>query len=107
MFLASIGPSGEAAKKSAWSPRSVRRGLKKIAEFYQKNEKVINAYRVRTLDFSGGHTQRCYTRAKVIDMALSTEGERLIKQADELAKLAKLAAAQNKLGLATFPPAVA
>jgi hypothetical protein len=66
------------------------RGLKKIAEFYQENEKIVDAYRVRTLDFSGGHTQRCYTRAKVIDMALSTEGEK-----QELAD--KLAAAQNKM----------
>ncbi|MGA7381615.1 MAG: hypothetical protein WBX03_12260 [Terriglobales bacterium] len=73
-----------------------KRALKKIAEFYQEHDKVIDAYRVRTLDFSGGHTQRCYTRAKVIDMALSTEGEKL-EQADELAKLAERAAAQNKL----------
>jgi hypothetical protein len=69
------------------------RGLKKIAEFYQENETIVNAYRVRTLDFSGGHTQRCYTRAKVVDMALSTEGEK-----QELAD--KLAAAQNKLPVA-------
>jgi hypothetical protein len=76
-----------------------KRGLKKIAEFYQENEKIINAYRVRTLDFGGGHTQRCYTRAKVIDMALSTEGEKR-ELADKLAKelvakkLAELTAAQ-------------
>jgi hypothetical protein len=69
------------------------RGLKKIAEFYQENEKIVDAYRVRTLDFSGGYTQRCYTRAKVIDMALSTEGEK-----QELAE--KLAAAQNKMPVA-------
>jgi hypothetical protein len=69
------------------------RGLKKIAEFYQENEKIVDAYRVRTLDFSGGYTQRCYTRAKVIDMALSTEGEK-----QELAD--KLAAAQNKMPVA-------
>ncbi len=78
------------------------RGLKTIAEFYQKNENVINAYRVRTLDFDGGHTQRCYTRAKVIDMALSTEGEKR-ELADKLAKklvakkLAELAGAQTRL----------
>lgn len=30
------------------------RGLKKIAEFYQENEKIVDAYRVRTLDFRGG-----------------------------------------------------
>ena len=69
------------------------RGLKKIAEFYQENEKIVDAYRVRTLDFSGGYTQRCYTRAKVIDMALSTEGEK-----QELAD--KLAAARNKMPVA-------
>jgi hypothetical protein len=77
-------------------------GLKKISEFYQEHEKVINAYRVRTLDFGGGHTQRCYTRSKVIDMALSTEGEKR-ELADKLAKklvakkIAELAAAQTKL----------
>ena len=69
-----------------------KRALKKIAEFYREHEKAIDAYRVRTLDFNGGHTERCYTRAKVIDMALSTEGEKR-EQADKLAKLARLAAA--------------
>lgn len=68
-------------------------GLKNIAEFYQENKKTITAYRVPTLDFSGGYTQRCYTRAKVIDMVFSTEGEKR-EQAD------KLAAAQNKLPVA-------
>jgi hypothetical protein len=47
---------------------------------------------VRTLDFSGGQTQRYYTRAKVIDMALSTEGEKR-EEADKLAERAKPAAA--------------
>jgi len=37
---------------------------------------VIDAYRVLTLNFVGGeHTQRSYTRAKVIDMAFFIEGE--------------------------------
>ena len=38
-------------------------------------------YRVPTLDFvSGNHTQRRYTRAKVIDMALFVEGEKRLKR---------------------------
>ncbi len=52
------------------------RALRKIGAFYQDNAAVIDAYRVPTLDFvSGEHTQRRYTRAKVIDMAFFIEGE--------------------------------
>jgi hypothetical protein len=55
-----------------------REALESIAAFYQRNAAVIDSdkYRVRTLDFSGGYAMRRYTRAKVIDMALSTEGEK-------------------------------
>jgi len=70
-----------------------QRALVKIADFYLKNAQIIDTYRVPTLNFSGGHTQRYYTRAKVIDMAVSTEGEKL-EQADKVAKLSR---AQNKL----------
>ena len=74
------------------------RALRKIGTFYKDNAAVIDAYRVPTLDFiTGGHTQRCYTRAKVIDMAFFIEGEKKVQQSAELLKLAKLAAAQNKL----------
>jgi hypothetical protein len=53
--------------------------LQKIVDFYRRNAAVIDSdkYRVRTLDFDGGYTLRRYTRAKVIDMALFTEGERM------------------------------
>jgi hypothetical protein len=57
--------------------------LKKIGAFYQRNAAVIDSekYRVPTLDFvSGNHTQRRYTRAKVIDMALFVEGEKRLKR---------------------------
>jgi hypothetical protein len=41
-------------------------------------------YRVPTLDFvSGNHTQRSYTGAKVIDMALFVEGEKRLKRKDQ------------------------
>lgn len=51
------------------------KAMKKIGEFFQEHADVINAHRVPTLDFiSGGHTQRTYTRAKVIDMAFFIEG---------------------------------
>jgi hypothetical protein len=74
------------------------KALRKIGTFYKGNAAVIDAHRVPTLDFiSGGHTQRCYTRAKVIDMAFFIEGEKRLEQAAKLAKLAKLAAVQNKL----------
>jgi hypothetical protein len=40
---------------------------------------------VRTLDFiSGGHTSRCYTCAKVIDMAFFIEGEKKLEQSAKL-----------------------
>jgi len=52
------------------------RALRKIGAFYQDNAEVIDGYRVPTLEFvSGEHTQRRYTRAKVIDMAFFIEGE--------------------------------
>lgn len=49
--------------------------LRKISNFYKENQKVIDAYRIATLDFvSGEPTSRRYTRAKVIDMAFFIEG---------------------------------
>jgi hypothetical protein len=61
------------------------KALRKIGAFYQGNAAVIDAHRLPTLDFtSGGETQRRYTRAKIIDMAYFTEGERL----EQFAKLA-------------------
>jgi hypothetical protein len=73
-----------------------KRALKKISDFYREHQEVIDAYRVRTIDFNGGYTQRCYTRAKLIDMVLSTQGEKL-EQSDEVARVTKLAASRNRL----------
>jgi len=54
------------------------KALRQIADFYQNNAAVIDGHRTATLDFgNGGHTQRRYTRAKVIDMALLTQGEKV------------------------------
>jgi hypothetical protein len=51
-----------------------RKALRQIGTFYQANAAVIDAYRVPTLEFvSGKDTERRYTRAKEIDMALFTE----------------------------------
>jgi hypothetical protein len=51
------------------------KSLRKIGRFFHEYADVINAHRVPTLDFtSGNHTQRAYTRAKVIDMAFFIEG---------------------------------
>jgi hypothetical protein len=56
---------------STFSPKSLR----KIGEFYHSNRSVIDAHCVPTLDFvSAQPTRRCYTRAKVIDMAFFIEG---------------------------------
>jgi len=51
------------------------KALRRISEFYWKNAAVIDSYRVPTFDFvSGEDTERRYTRAKVIDMAIFIEG---------------------------------
>lgn len=62
--------------------------LRKIGAFYKHNAAVIDAYRVPTLDLiSGRHTDRCYTRAKVIDMAFFMEGEKLAVRARDLERI--------------------
>jgi hypothetical protein len=54
------------------------RSLAALAGFYDANREVVERYRVPTLDFATGQdTQRRYTRAKVLDMALFIEGQRL------------------------------
>lgn len=51
------------------------KALRKIGAFYQEHAKVIDRYRIPTLDFVTGEPTRCsYTRAKVIDMAFFIEG---------------------------------
>lgn len=49
--------------------------LSKIGVFYEDNQAQIDAAHVLTLDFvTGDETERCYSRAKIIDMALFQEG---------------------------------
>jgi hypothetical protein len=51
-----------------------RNALRQIGAFYQANVALIERYRIPTLDFTTGKdTERRFTRAKVIDMALYTE----------------------------------
>lgn len=51
--------------------------LRRIREFYEANDKVIDEYRVPTLAFlTGEPTERLYTRAKVIDMVFFIQGMR-------------------------------
>lgn len=52
-----------------------RRALEAIGEYCQQNADLIERERLRTLDFeTGGHTQRRYTRAKVVDMIFYVKG---------------------------------
>jgi hypothetical protein len=49
--------------------------MKQIGRFYRQNAALIDRYRVPTLDFGTGQpTTRCYSRAKVVDMAFFMEG---------------------------------
>lgn len=51
------------------------KSLQKISDFYDEHKKIIDRYRMRTLEFeSGDYTNRRYTRAKVIDMIFYIEG---------------------------------
>ncbi|KJR42698.1 hypothetical protein MCHI_001423 [Candidatus Magnetoovum chiemensis] len=46
-----------------------------ISEFYETNRKIIDAYKIKTLDFSSGDdTSYCYTKAKITDMVFFIEG---------------------------------
>jgi hypothetical protein len=52
-----------------------RKSLRKVGEFYRDHAEVIENHRKPTLDFDTGlPTDRCYTRAKVIDMVFFIEG---------------------------------
>lgn len=51
------------------------KALEKVAEFYKKNETIIEQNRLNTLDFlTGQPSHRVYSRAKVIDMIFFIEG---------------------------------
>lgn len=52
-------------------------GMRKVHDYWVRNADLIELHRVRTLDFdTGAHTERRYTRAKVIDMIFFIEGGR-------------------------------
>jgi len=49
--------------------------LNQLGALYRQHVDLVERYRVPTLDFvTGQHTARCYSRAKVIDMAFFMEG---------------------------------
>lgn len=61
-----------------------RQALKQIGAFYRGNAALIDSHRVQTLDFvTGEPTKRTYPRAKVIDMAFFSEGEKRAPSASE------------------------
>jgi len=52
-----------------------RKALDRVTRFYADNADVIEQHRVPTIDFATGEpTERCYSRAKVIDMIFFVEG---------------------------------
>jgi hypothetical protein len=49
--------------------------LRKISDYYQTNKEEFDRYEIKTIDFSTGmETDRCYTKAKLIDMVGFIEG---------------------------------
>lgn len=61
----------DAFRASTFGPKS----LSGLEAYYRANAKEIDAYRVATIDFATGtDSNRCYTRAKVIDMVFFTKG---------------------------------
>lgn len=51
------------------------KSLAGLAAYYRSNAAVIDAHRMPTIDFAtGADSNRCYTRAKVIDMVFFTKG---------------------------------
>lgn len=58
-----------------------KKSLKIISEFYDKNQKIIDSYDIKTFDFiTGKETQRKYTKAKIIDMIGFIEGSKNSKK---------------------------
>ena len=64
---------------STFGPKALRR----LNRFYREHAEVIEAHRKPTISFDTGEpTDRCYTRAKVIDMIFFIEGERRGRNAE-------------------------
>lgn len=62
-------------RKNGLTGRFGLRALRDIGRFYEGHREEIERYREPTLDFTtSGRTQRCYTRAKVIDEIFFIEG---------------------------------
>lgn len=61
----------DAFAAATFGPKS----LTGLASYYRANAEAIDAYRVATIDFATGEdSDRCYTRAKVIDMVFFAKG---------------------------------
>jgi len=61
----------DAFKATTFGPKS----LSGLGMYYRANAAEIDAYRVATIDFATGtDSNRCFTRAKVIDMVFFTKG---------------------------------
>jgi hypothetical protein len=63
--------------------------LKRVTEFYQQHRSAIDSYRpIYTFDFhSGMVTERCYTKAKIVDMVGFVEGQQINKAKKTTEKL--------------------
>lgn len=52
-----------------------KRGLRRIHDFYSQNKKVIDSFKIHTLDFhTGNKTKIKYKKAKIIDMVGFVQG---------------------------------
>ena len=55
-------------KKNNYHQTFNKKSLGEIAIFYKEHKKLFDDYKIKTLDFKGGETKHCYTKAKLIDM---------------------------------------
>ncbi|RJP85403.1 MAG: hypothetical protein C4518_16135 [Desulfobacteraceae bacterium] len=56
-----------------------KKNLKMIKGFYENHKGQIDAAVIFTFDFSGAETERCYTKAKIIDMIGFIKGQQIQK----------------------------
>lgn len=68
-------PAFDSQFKKGFRGTFCRKTLRRIGECYEANRRIIERYRIHTLDFATGKpTRHKYTRAKVIDMAFFIKG---------------------------------
>ena len=68
-------------KKAMKAYKFDEKSLGKIKELYDKNEKLFESFKIRTIDFkTGKETDIRYTNAKLIDMAGFEHGKKLIER---------------------------